>query len=92
MAKKVVEETVREYDEKGNVVKETITRTEETETEKEIVKEYYPVYPYYPYYPSYPTPVKEWWIDYNPYYPFVTLTSGTVTIETGSGTTAQNIK
>lgn len=54
MTKRTIRETVKEYDEKGNVVRETVTET--TEDDDAV---YYPYYAPMPYTPiNTPTP---WW-------------------------------
>ncbi len=54
MTKRTIRETVKEYDEKGNVIRETITET--TEDDDTV---YYPYYAPAPYTPiNTPTP---WW-------------------------------
>jgi hypothetical protein len=54
MTKRTIRETVKEYDEKGNVIRETVTET--TENDDTV---YYPYYAPTPYTPiNTPTP---WW-------------------------------
>lgn len=54
MTKRTIRETVKEYDEKGNVIRETVTET--TEDDDTV---YYPYYAPTPYTPiNTPTP---WW-------------------------------
>ena len=52
VTERTVRETTKEYDEKGRVIKETVTET----TEKETFNESNPYYPYTPYTPQINTP------------------------------------
>ena len=53
VTERTVRETTKEYDEKGRVIKETVTET----TEKETFNESNPYYPYMPYTPQINTPI-----------------------------------
>lgn len=56
MTKRTIKETIREFDENGKVVRETVIETTEDDNTT-----------YWPYYPNYPTAipcaVPEWWKD-----------------------------
>lgn len=57
VTERTVRETTKEYDEKGRVIKETVTET----TEKETFNESSPYYPYTPYTPQINTPWSQPW-------------------------------
>ena len=57
VTERTVRETTKEYDEKGRVIKETVTET----TEKETFNESNPYYPYTPYTPQINTPWNQPW-------------------------------
>ena len=56
MVKRKIVETVKEYNDTGKLVKETITETTEDDS-----TEYVPYFPTYPVYPAFPETGKPWW-------------------------------
>jgi hypothetical protein len=56
MVKRKIIETVKEYDEAGKLIKETVTETTEDDS-----TEYIPYFPTYPAYPVIPDTGRPWW-------------------------------